>query len=168
MKKLPLQDCVTDEHARGIGLVIAQWASAERLLTHAICDLMANRTVSYTDDAADLIVMSGREARVLIGLVKSLVRFRFPDDADAFDKIADKLGKEGKTRNIIAHGLWSEGKRPNSIVTYHPITLNNPRVERHEFTPQEFERMAHRILEKGKKIISFLRERGLLRWETLP
>lgn len=135
---LPIQNNVSDDHLVGIGLVIAQWASIENLLVQSVCDLMAGQPSDFSGrDVTSFAVLRGMDARILLGLAKSLTGQLFHKDTDEFNKLADKLDKLGQKRNVVAHGSWTPGKRPGSIQTTHAKTVGRIRTERHEYTARE-------------------------------
>lgn len=156
MERLPIQKTLSDEHLQAIGLVIAQWASVEKLLVHVLCDLMAGRASDFTTtDISGLILVSGMDSRTMLGLTKSFVAIQFPERADEFDRLADKLDKEGKRRNIVAHGWWLSGDRPNSIKTSVWKTIGRAKTEPHDYTVDELRNMAKRIYKLGRRLTEF-------------
>ena len=88
---------------------------------------------------------SGKNSRTTGGLLKGFVRVGWPEHAEEFERIVDGILREGKRRDIIAHAVWREGDRPDSVATISLRSVSSFRVQRNEFTVAEFIRLANRI-----------------------
>ena len=68
-------DKLTPEHVEAIGLIIIQWANAEKAFTHILARLVAG-------DAGDadmaLVSVTGMRDRPITGLIKSIVPPQVP------------------------------------------------------------------------------------------
>lgn len=160
---LPIQSTLSDDHLQGIGLVIAQWASMETLLVHAVCDLMAGAPSDYSGrDISSLAILKNTDARILLGLAKTLYCELFPKEADEFSRLVDKIDKLRSKRNVVAHALWKTGKRNDSIQTKHVRTVGKIKVEVHAYTARELILTAHRIQSRGEQFAALLQSHGLL------
>jgi len=126
-------DPITDAHLTGIGRVITAWARTERVVMDSLWEIATGRSFDeWGDDASiSLAFVTGMDVRVAIGILKSVFAARRPADAEAFAKLADKLADLGKLRNVVAHGRWTEGKRPRSIEAARFITTGSLKVSVH-------------------------------------
>ena len=103
------------------------------------------------------------DSRTTAGLLRGLVQFAFPAEADEFSKLIDRLTDEGKRRNVIAHSVWRKGDRPGSVRTFAIRAVGEIRYEAHDFTAAEMERLAERIREVRRDLIRFMSRLGYLR-----
>lgn len=63
---------------------------------------------------------------------------------DVFDKWVDRIQTEFKNRNLIIHGCWDPGKKPNSIKMTATNADRKFTITDHEFTPEEITNIAKR------------------------
>ena len=155
-------DGVTNEHCRAIGEIIIQWGVIETLLRNMIADLCSGESRYDASDTALEIVLNGMEVRLILGLSKSLVKYRYPKDIEEFERLVKRLEKLYGKRNLIAHGLWTKGDKPNSIRTLRVLTVGAVRMQPREYTIEESDGVATRIWECGRDLTTFLRNKGLL------
>lgn len=162
MTSLPIQNTLKDDHLLAIGLVIAQWASLEALMTRAICDLIAGKSQSHDENVAPLMAVTGMGAQTKIGLLQTLVRLRFEPDADKFDKFAKKLRKAQGKRDIIAHSTWSTGSNPGFVKPTGAKTIGTVRMLTGDTNAKGIESWAWEFYEHGRQLVEFMQTRGLL------
>jgi len=171
LKSLQLSEraALTDQQLRSIGLVVSEWAKAEQTLFLAMTAVFGGPPGEQMGDSHSLAMLlgSGMDSRTMIGLLKGIVREAFPDDADEFDKLADDLAQEGKRRNAIAHGVWRKGKRPNSIRTMSIRSVGQIKLDEHEYTAAEMDRLAERTKAARGELVKFLLRHGYMR-TSLP
>jgi len=166
--KLPIENFITDEHFRGIGLVIAQWGWTERVISDSLWEVATGFSFSSITPAQSLSIalITGMDVRVKMGLIKAVFRARFPKNADEFDKLIGKLNKLYDRRNTIAHGNWRTGKRPNSIATSWFKASGELGSSERGYTARELRLLAYLILERTTRLISFLQTHGF--WRGMP
>jgi hypothetical protein len=111
MDRLPIQDTISDDHLQAIGLAIAQWASLEAMMAQCLCDLISDKSQSHHENVAPFMVVSGMAAQTKIGLLQTLVRLRREENADEFDKLAQRIRKAQDKRDILAHST-PHGRNP--------------------------------------------------------
>ena len=169
------QHGVTNKHFQAIGRIIIDWAVLEHAMTAAISKLLAARGSPLARalrasppevDKADLVITYGTDARTKLGLLRMLVGMRLPSDADEFNKLAKRIERAADARNIIAHGLWVAGQRPGTISTHAIKTIGHLTVTPHEYSVDELERLARRIVLLTDELIKFLETRKL--WKQRP
>ncbi len=162
MANLPIQKTLGDDHLRAIGIVIAEWASLEALMTQAICDLIEGKSRSYETNVAPIMAITGMHAQTKIGLLQTLVRLRFESDADEFDKFAKKLRKAQGKRDIIAHSTWSRGAKPGFIEPKGAKTIGSVKILKGETNAGGIESWAWEFYEHGRELVGFMQTRDLL------
>jgi hypothetical protein len=144
-----------------IGLVIVNWAKAERTLTHALWLLLGDPYSKVGNlEELRLVAVTGMRDQVKAGLVKSAFRIRYYHLADRFDKLVDALLREGKRRDNIAHAWWVKGDRPDAIRAWIARPSNVFKVDEFEFTSVELRRLADRIETKRTDFVRFLTDLG--------
>ena len=167
MTKLPIQETLADDHLMAIGLVITQWASLERLMIHAICDLIANKPLSprrTLEDAGGLMAVSGIGARVMIGLLETLTVLRFGEnDAKTLKKLLERIQKCKDVRDILAHAIWETGTRPGFVKPKGMKTVGIIRILEGETNTAGIAGWAFRTYERGRDLRQFFHDRGLLK-----
>src|SRR5262249_22796787 len=120
------------------------------------------------DVSISLALVTGMEARVKLGILKAVFRARHPHDGDEFDKLANKLGKLGHVRNVVAHGHWLAGDRPGTIGAASWRSSNRLAVDMHAFTAKELHSVADRIKDCTWRLAEFLQMRGYWKSSSLP
>jgi hypothetical protein len=168
MAKTVYVDPVTDEHLRGIGRIIVRWALTERLLMDLVWEVATGQSFEAVGEAAaiSLALVTGMDTRVKLGILKAVFRARHPVDADEFDKLAEKLDKLGKVRNVVAHGNWVAGGRPGTIQATSWISSNKLGMKSHAFTAKELHSTADRIKDTTWEFAEFFQTRGY--WKPPP
>ena len=156
MVTLPIQETLSEHHLRGIGLVIAQWAQFDSLLLAGICE------IGHVDRETGLIIISGMDPRTKVGLLQTLVRWRYEDEADQFDKLAKRINKLYAQRNDYAHLRWEKGEKPGTIKPIGLKTVGTFKTAKGEVTATDIENLAYRVWMIGNELLAFLRLRGLL------
>lgn len=114
-RRMPRQHTLRREHLQAIGLLITEWAHAEFLFSDILARLIAEPESKNTISSRATIAILGMDARVKLGLMKTIARMRFPEHADGFDKLIDEILSIKKERDLIAHAVWEKGKSPGCI-----------------------------------------------------
>lgn len=157
----PIQRIVGPDHLRAIGLVIAEWSYMEYVVGWSVAELAAGRSIQKQgDEPAARILVTGMEFRTALGLLGSLAAVRFPNDADAFSKITEKIRRLAGTRNTIAHARWHKGKRPGTIEALVFKAVGSLTAQAHAFTARELFGLAERIAAQRSELLDFLTSRG--------
>jgi hypothetical protein len=114
---LSFQEPITDEHLIGIGRIITRWSMAERVIMDSLREIATGQSFDALEGDVSIspALVTGMDARVMLGILKAVFRARHPQDADELNRIVDKLADPGKVRNIVAHARWTAGKRPGTI-----------------------------------------------------
>jgi hypothetical protein len=161
-------DPITDEHLRAIGRIIVRWGLTERLLMDLVWEVATGQSFEALGEEApiSLALVTGMDARVKLGILKAVFRARHPADADEFDKLAEKLDKLGKVRNVVAHGYWTVGDRPGTIEATSWISSTKLGMRAHAFTARELHSAADRIRDTTWQFAEFLQARGY--WKPPP
>lgn len=159
---------LSNEHRIALSYVITNWALAERVVADSLWEVATGHSFSEltAEKSLSLSFIAGMDSRTALGLLQSSFRARYPNDADEFDKIAKKLSTFSKTRNIIAHGRWQKGKRPNTIETKYFSAMGTLKVETHAYTAAEMMATATRMMETLQVFVRFLQGRGF--WKSPP
>jgi hypothetical protein len=151
----------TAEQLQAIGTVITEWAMAENTLRVCFFNVFGGVGAQKLESQPmAALAGAGMDYRIAVGLLRGVIRGLYPDQADEFDKRAEKLEKEGKRRHVIAHALWRQGRRPGSIQTTTLRSVGRIELERHEFTAEEMARLANRIRRARIAVVSWLRHLG--------
>src|SRR5207302_8962385 len=95
--------------------------------------------------------------RPITGLIKSIFRLKYPDRADAFDRLIDRLLRDGKRRDGIAHAWWLKGNRPGSIHAGIARPANVFGLDEYDYTAPELRALANRIEAKLIELIRFMK-----------
>lgn len=155
----------SDEFLKAMALVILEWARAEHVIEWSLAELTHGSAIEGPDDAGFVrLLINNTDARTMAGLLKVMFRARFFADADAFDRLVDRLMKERPRRDVIAHGRWRAGSRPRSYAAVTFKSVGRLGVETHEFTPEELRSLADRVHRKAREVAHFLNARGY--WKT--
>jgi hypothetical protein len=107
-----------------------------------------------------MMMASGMDSRTMLGLLRGLLQAGFPASAEEFSKLAERIADEGKRRNIVAHAAWLPGNRRGSIRTFAIRTVGELRLDEHEFTAAELERLSGRIKSAREALVRFMIRRG--------
>jgi len=107
-----------------------------------------------------LALVTGMSTRVAMGILRAVFRARHPSGGNELDRIADKLDKLGKVRDVVAHGRWTAGRRPGSIEAASFISSRKLGVRIHGFTAKELDATADRIKEETWNLATFLQKHG--------
>jgi len=163
-------DCVTEPHLLGISRIIIAWAFAERSIADSLWETATGHSFATMteDQMLSIALVVGMGTKFMLGILRAVVRARFPDSADSFDKIANALEKMGKARNAVAHAHWQSSERPRAIQTTYFNTMGRLRTEIHAFTPEELEGLAQRICVGTLDLVQFLKDRGFLKTPREP
>jgi hypothetical protein len=155
-------DPVTDAHLLGIGRIVMRWAITERVVMDSLWEIATGHSFEQlgAEASISLALVTGMDARVMLGLLKAVFRARHPADADVMDKLVERLDKLGKRRNAIAHGRWIAGRRPGTIETATFKSAGRLAVDRHAFTSAELNALAERIMRRTWELADFLQSRG--------
>jgi hypothetical protein len=155
-------DPITDDHLRGIGRIITRRAMTERVVMDSLWEIATGHSFDQlgSEVSISLALVTGMDIRVMLGLLKAVFRARHPNDADALDKLVAHLDKLGKSRNAIAHGRWSAGRRPGTIETATFKSTGRLGVDTHAFTASEMNALAERIMQRTWDLADFLQARG--------
>jgi hypothetical protein len=134
----------------------------ERVIMDSVWEIATGQSFDALgmDASISLALVTGMEPRTALGILKAVFRARHPKDADALDKIADKLSKLLGVRNVIAHGKWRRGKRPRTIECTTFFSSTKLRAEVHAFTPDELNSTADRIKDCTWRLADFLQAHG--------
>jgi hypothetical protein len=167
-KNLPIQEVLTEEHFCAIGLVIAEWARAERSIFLTLSQIGGMQIGADTETPTGLVILlaSGMDPRTSMGILQGIVRRSDEAGAEEFDKLKSRFEKVYKRRNIVAHGVWRTGKRPKAIGTTSLKSVGDVRFDDSEYTPLEMIALAHRIHAFRGDLIKFFRKRGY--WKRRP
>jgi len=161
-RKLPSQDVLTDAHLAAIGLVVVEWAALEGLMQMALCNLMMNDIEWLEKNPGPLILTTGMGAQVMIGLLKSFIQFRSPDDAEAFEKLMKKINKAKGHRDIVAHSTWEKGPAPGLVEPQGHKTVGQLKTLEGHADAEGIADIAHDIFRLGVQLDRFMRARSLL------
>jgi len=155
-------DWVTPKHREAIGAVIEAWAFFESALLYDLC-MLATRPepTQHTDLSTALVLATGMKPHTMLGMMRTLVGVLFPKDVEEFDKLRLKIKRLSDTRDIIAHARWIKGERPNSIRTMVIKSVNELKADPHDFTPDELNDVAVRIIGRALDVKVFLQSRGV-------
>jgi len=119
--------------AAAIGELIATWSGMQSLLAIALTELMAGHALNDEESVASGVVVLGMEARVQIGLLKTLLAFRLKkEDSDDIAKILDKIENIKKIRDTFAHAVWECNDKGEAF----SITVKTVGKIKYERTPQ--------------------------------
>lgn len=156
---------LTDEMLRAIGAVISEWAKIEQslyaALAHAFGGLPGQELAQ--NHALAMLLGSGMDSRTMAGLLRGLLQAVYPDSADEFGKLIERILEEGKRRNVLAHAVWRKGARPGSVQTFAIRAVGEIRYEEHDFTAAEMLRLAERIRTVRREFLRFMNRHGYFR-----
>ena len=165
--KLPIQDVVSDEHLKAIGLVIVEWAGIENMLLYMLCNLAIPDAKKYEDYLPGLILSTGMGHRIMLGLMRAIVEVRFPKDLKQFEKIQDGLEKSADLRDIFAHQSFHVGKKTGSVKATKMKSVGGLKTIQRDFTAEEITNIAHEMQSRAVALADFLKFHGLWRTHTM-
>lgn len=154
---------LSDAQLHAIGHVIAEWGRMEHTLFVATASVFAEASGKKRrrdTGVLSMLMAAGMTPRILVGLLKGLFEFAQAAEADEFNKLADRILKCGKSRDIISHSAWRKGKKPDGLVALTVRAVGKIRLETPEFTPTEMESLATRIRSTRLDLIRFIRRLG--------
>lgn len=137
---------LTRHHIHAIGLLIYRWAAFEVQLADSLARfIMAGTKESHKAETAAFAAVIGMEARVKLGLLKSIVRLHYPAEGDAFDRWADRALALKKHRDTVAHSNWERAKRPGYIRQLAVTTVGRIRRLAAEYSAADITARANEI-----------------------
>lgn len=156
---------LSDPILRAIGSVISEWAKVEQSLYIAVAYTFGGMPGQEVGDnhALAMLLGSGMDNRTMAGLLRGIIQGTFPNSADEFGRLVDRILDEGKRRNVIAHAVWRKGSRPASVQTFAIRAVGEIRYDKHDFTAAEMERLAARIKKVRREFVSFMNRHGYFR-----
>src|SRR5690242_13237356 len=108
MTNPPYTPIIDGDLALAIGNLVTEWSGAQFMLVRALADLMVGRSLKDDDDMNHAAVIFGMEARVLIGLVKTLVGIRLdPRIAEKVRDLLDDMEGAKDLRDFVCHCSWT-------------------------------------------------------------
>lgn len=154
---------ILNQHlAAAIGELIATWSGMQSLLARALTDLIAGRALNDDEFVAPAVVVLGMEARVQIGLLKTLLAFRLnKQDSDSIARTLDKIENIKKIRDTLAHAVWEYDDRGRafSIIIK---TVGQVKYERTPRRAQDIIAHAHRLQGLAGDLCNALQKHGYL------
>jgi hypothetical protein len=116
-----VRNTINDDFARAIGLVVAQWSQAEKVAGMLLSSLILNTYVDETEsdevfDSGAWLITVGMDMRVILGLTKTLFKYRRPNAGAEIDKLADRVDDMKRRRDLIAHSHWRRGGDPSELI----------------------------------------------------
>lgn len=159
----PYTPIIDGDLALAIGNLVTEWAGAQFMLVRALADLMVGRSLKDDDDMNHAAVIFGMEARVLIGLVKTLVGIRL--DPRIAEKVRDLLdGMEGAKdlRDFVCHCLWTHNKRGKWVAVQLKTVGKIKRVERAITVTEIIEKIAL-LHESAHSLLGYLHASGYMK-----
>lgn len=132
MIDLPIEDKVSKETLAAIGLLMTRCCAIERALTLQLvrASVLNHNAQNYL---VPFMVVSGMTVPTMLGLLKSVIRLRFPGHADEFDKLADQLRNAfANRRDTIAHKVWAAGSKPDRIKVWQIRTVGKIEFDTYE------------------------------------
>ena len=144
------------DYLQAIGLLVTEWASFEMILSSSLAHFITADSPSQSDSAAAWVVTHGMEARVKLGLLKSIVRLRWPDKADGFDRWADEVLSVKKLRDLAAHSLWVKGTAKNHIRAVGMTTVGRLQFTEGEYRIRDFEDRVGQLRELSHDLAALL------------
>lgn len=149
------------DHFRALGECIWTWSLAEFFLTHALCSLITENGEFHKTDTTIAIVTIGMSSTTTIGLMRTLAKERYPDDAKAFGKFCDALIKAKKTRDMFAHAVWSQPPKSDKIEPALIKTVGSLRRVTGTFSVDDIEAFTLSINQMIQQLVGFLYRWGL-------
>ena len=162
--KLPIEDVVSDDHLKAIGLVIVEWSGIESALLYMLCDLAIPDAKKYEDYLPGLILSTGMGHRTMLGLMRAIVEVRFPKDKTQFEKIVNDILKSADIRDVFAHQVLHPGKKNGAVKATRIKSVGGIKASQQEFTAEEITQIAHEMHSRIFALVDFLKARGL--WRT--
>lgn len=153
----------SNDHLQAIGLAIHEWNMVHVTLGLAVCCLVARRGDVHEDDTVPLVLTTGMSSQTLIGILKTLARMRFPEDADQFDKLADKLRKANGQRDVYAHAVWIAGPKPGTIEPMLAKTVGSLRRAKGAVTADQIRGQATHFQRLALNVLAYL-----WKWDLAP
>jgi hypothetical protein len=165
-RRLPLEDHLSDDQFKAIGLVITEWAAIERSLLYILCDLTVPTAPERDNYVLALVLATGMNYRTLLGLMVAIAQVRFPSDTKEFQKIVDDLQNSASKRDIFAHSAWSRGKKADAIGSVQLKSVGGIKQTAREYTTSEIRQVAIEMHERIHALSDFLRARNA--WHDPP
>lgn len=131
------------DHHTAIGELIASWAKFEIVLAKGLAHFITAGGKSKEDMDAAFIATTGMEARVKIGLMRSIFRYRFPEEADKFDSWADRVLKVKKVRDLAAHAMWVPAQRRGYVRAYGMTSVGKIKLLQVEYAATDFRKFSN-------------------------
>lgn len=157
-----VRNSLNDDHLRAIGVVVAQWAISEHYIQWGLATLAYGRPIRTSRQAGGLRLLVNRmDARLMLSYAKAIGRARFRKDVAEWDRLIDGLNEDRDKRDLVAHGLWRQGQRPNSIRTVSFRSVVKLSVKLHDYTPAELEAVAERARARLVSFCAFMARHGL-------
>ncbi len=164
MTKAPPKKMLTPAHYKAIGRVIVSCSALQHILSLGAFSLAVNDGQPWKHDIGVGVITMGMSAQTLIGIWRTLARIRAPDDADAFDKLANQIQKTFSHRDIFAHCIWRRGKKPGTVIPELAKTVGSLRkTQDRSYTAAQIDEWADVAAKQTASLLGFL-----VRWDIAP
>lgn len=161
MNVIEKQNTPSPEHLAAIGEVINSWSMLNFILCHSVCSMIADDGDVFEADNTATIITTGLKASTAIGLLRTLVKRRFPKEYNKFSKLCDALSKANQQRDTFAHAIWMEGKSPKTIKPYLIKTVGGFKLAKGELTVEDIKEYTACFHSLQLSLYSFLYHWGL-------
>lgn len=153
--------------AATVGELVAAWGSTHWLYAFIMMELVTGKTIEVVEPEKnpDAVLLSavviGMDARVQMGLLKTLSRKRIPSsDASRIAKLLDIAGNIKDMRDRIAHGFWEyDGK---TMYLHMLKTVGRVRQTREPISPETVTALVIRLHKCTNQIVEIFKKHGFL------
>lgn len=156
---IPTEHIFDDNVLNAVGLLFLTAAQVETVLSFQLGRLIAH---PETRDSATVIAIQGAGITVLLQQIKTLAKFRAPQQYDEIKKCCGRIRKAFEPRNHIAHYMSIEPRQKDSIQLI-PLKMkeNGDFIDEKPYTAQQIKGFAHRLYNLMRELDSLLTNAGI-------
>jgi hypothetical protein len=128
----------SDKALAAVGDAITSWSALEQALIHHLIHFVSHEAQTDESYLNTFLLVSGMSSETVVGLPKTFVRMEFPEAADTFDKLGNRINDASKNRrNTVAHKVWGPGSTEDKMKVWDIKTVGTFKMNRDEITATE-------------------------------
>jgi len=153
----------SDEFLKAMALVILEWSRTEHVFEWALAELAYGKPISGVEAPQIRAIVTGMDVRTCAGLVRTLFRAAWADDSKECDALIEAVLSERSFRDLLAHGHWVRGRRPDLFQTTRLKAVGKLSYVVHAFSAKQLMEARERLVTKRGRLLLFLQAHGIWR-----
>jgi hypothetical protein len=163
MKSETPSKALSQEILAAIGEALTSCSALEAALTRHLIHFVAHHPRTSDSYLNAFAITAGMHADTAVGVLKTFVRADFPNVANDFDELGDRIIKAHKSRrNTIAHKMWAPASQRDRVKVWDVKTVGTVKMETREITVIDLKSWAADFRALVEEVDEFMLARGLL------